>query len=200
MLMLCLLDSPLFATLSLFFSRWHHYCHRHADITGSLYLGRIRVHFLIRSTYYRHWKKKRFTSQSESTNLCPILKSNMRYYERQNNFANLILPSEESPGRVSRLNVKSIPSCTSSACGLRQISSGSDSQQGGWMGRLIWNPLNTQKELRLICGSLHWEYAVKALRIKERYFKKRRKQMIKTDRCQEERGRRTSVLNSLICD
>ena len=48
--------------------------------------------------------------------------------------------SEGSPGRVSRLNVKSIPSYRSSACGLSQISPGSDSQRGvggGWMGGLI---------------------------------------------------------------
>lgn len=53
------------------------------------------------------------------------------FYKRQRNVANLILPSEGSPERVSRLNVKSIPSCWSSACGLRQISPGSDSQRGG---------------------------------------------------------------------
>lgn len=45
--------------------------------------------------------------------------------------------SKGSPGRVSRLNVKSIPSYTSSACGLRQISPGGNSQRGGWMGGLI---------------------------------------------------------------
>lgn len=209
--MLWLLDSLLLATLSVelqpFSFRWHHHSYRHVDITERVCLGNHNsrsgdfipcVHFCspklgnlsVTSASCHRWYNPIHIPKQ-------IHKSGLRAETQCEVFTRgkIMLPtpfylSKGSPGRVSK--VKSIPSYTSSACGLRQISPGSDSQRGGMDGRAHLKSFEYTKELKQIRWSLWWKWLLQVLRIKQR--------MIKTDSCQEEGGRRTSVPNSQDCD
>lgn len=156
--MLWLLDSLLLATLSgklqPFSFRWHHRSYRRVDITRRACLGITKADLAVYafcwfvcafvlsdktiSPSYLHIvtaEKTWFTSHNKSA---PRAETHCEIFTRSKRMLpTLFYISKRSAGSVSRLNVKSIPSYTSSACGLRQISPGGNSQRGGWMAGLI---------------------------------------------------------------